>query len=415
MYRRNIKDGLLAALADTPVVLLNGARQTGKTTLVEGLSRERDGHYLSLDDATVLAAATADPAGFVRKLDGMTVIDEVQKAPSLFPAIKRRVDADRKPGRFLLTGSANILLLPKMSESLAGRMEIATLWPLSQGELAGRRERFIDAAFSHGLPRLMKAGPADREISGRVQIGGFPEAVARSAPDRRQAWVGAYITTILQRDVRDLAHIEGLTDMPRLLSLLAARSSGLLNVAELSRSAGIAHSTMRRYLSLLETTFLAQLLPAWSANRTKRLVKSPKVHLIDSGMAALLTGASGPDHPGERQLYGRLLESFVVMELRKQMTWNEMRVSLFYFRTASGQEVDAVLEDIRGRVVGIEVKSAASVGEKDFSGLKALAELAGKKFHRGIVLYDGDSVVPFGDRYAAMPISALWRAAGPAE
>ena len=255
----------------------------------------------------------------------------------------------------------------------------------------------------------MKAGPVRNQ---RSEIGGFErwrEALSR------QAWVGAYITTILQRDVRDLAHIEGLTDMPRLLSLLAARSSGLLNVAELSRSAGIAHSTMRRYLSLLETTFLAQLLPAWSANRTKRLVKSPKVHLIDSGMAALLTGASGPDHPGERQLYGRLLESFVVMELRKQMTWNEMRVSLFYFRTASGQEVDAVLEDIRGRVVGIEVKSAASVGEKDFSGLKALAELAGKKFHRGIVLYDGDSVVPFGDRYAAMPISALWRAAGPAE
>ena len=409
MYRRNIKDYLQAVLADTPVVLLHGARQTGKTTLVENLAGGLGGRYLTLDDATVLAAVTADPAGFVRQQDGMIIIDEVQKAPDLFPAIKQQVDADRRPGRFLLTGSANILMLPRISESLAGRMEIVTLWPLSQGELAGQRERFIDAVFSSGLPQPAKAGPVDRDIARRVLTGGYPEAVERSASERRQAWFGAYITTILQRDVRDLAHVEGLTDMPRLLSLLAARCGGLLNMSELSRSSGIAHTSLRRYLSLLETTFLAQLLPAWSTNRSKRLVKSPKIHLIDSGLTSRLAGASGQDHPEDLQLFGRLVETFVVMELRKQATWNKTLCALYYFRTASGQEVDAVMEDGRGRVVGIEVKSAASVAEKDFAGLKVLADLAGKKFHRGIVLYDGDAAVPFGDRYAALPISTLWR------
>lgn len=409
MFRRNIIDHLNNALADTPVVLLNGARQTGKTTLAEELSGELGGNYFTLDDATVLAAATDDPVGFLRRQDGMTVIDEVQKAPGLFPAIKRQVDSDRKPGRFLLTGSANVLLLPKMSESLAGRIEIVTLWPFSQGELAGRQEMFIDAVFSADMPRMIKVRSVDRNIVKCVLTGGYPEAVARNVPERRQAWFGAYITTILQRDVRDLAHIVGLTDMPRLLSLLAARSGGLLNMSEISRSTGLAHTTLRRYLSLLETTFLVQLLPAWSTNRSKRLVKSPKLHLIDSGMAAQLSGVMSREHPGDRQFYGHILETFVVMELRKQMTWNKTRVSLFYFRTSSGQEVDAVLEDIHGRIVGIEVKAAASVGEKDFSGLKALADLAGKRFCRGIVLFDGDAVVPFGDRFTAMPVSALWR------
>lgn len=409
MFRRNIIKRLRGALADTPVVLLNGARQTGKTTLAEELSRELGGNYLTLDDATVLAAATSDPVGFLRRQDGMTVIDEVQKAPGLFPAIKRQVDSDRKPGRFLLTGSANVLLLPKMSESLAGRIEIVTLWPFSQGEMAGRQERFIDAVFSTDMPRMIKVRPADRDIAKCVLTGGYPEAVARSVPERRLAWFGAYITTILQRDVRDLAHIVGLTDMPRLLSLMAARSGGLLNMSEISRSTGIAHTTLRRYLSLLETTFLVQLLPAWSTNRSKRLVKSPKLHLIDSGLAAQLSGVMALEHPGDRQFYGHLLETFVVMELRKQMTWNKTRSSLFYFRMPSGQEVDAVLEDIQGRIIGIEVKAAASVGEKDFNGLKALADLVGKRFYRGIVLFDGDVVVPFSDRFAAMPISALWR------
>lgn len=404
MYRRHIESSLRAALSDTPVVLLNGARQTGKSTLAQRLADSLNGQYVTLDDATVLAAAVDDPAGFVRGLDGMTVVDEVQKAPGLFPAIKKQVDADRRPGRYLLTGSANVMLLPRVSESLAGRMEINSLWPLSQGEILDRRERFIDGAFSTELPRLSKADPHDRNVSTKLLAGGFPEAVARASA-RRAPWFASYITTILQRDVRDLAAIESLTDMPRLLALLAARSGNLLNMSELSRSSGVAHTTLRRYLSLLETTFLLQLLPAWSTNLSKRLVKSSKIHLIDAGMAAHLTG----QFPPQPMMYGHLLETFVVMELRKQMGWNETRVSLFHFRTSAGREVDIVIEDARGRIVGIEVKSAASVGKKDFVGLEALSESAGKKFLRGLVLYDGEAVVPFGERLMALPVDALWR------
>lgn len=404
MYRRHIEPALRAALSDTPVVLLNGARQTGKSTLAQRLTGSLNGQYVTLDDATVLAAAVGDPVGFVRGLDGMTVVDEVQKAPGLFPAIKKQVDTDRRPGRYLLTGSANVMLLPRLSESLAGRMEIISLWPLSQGEILDRRERFIDGVFATVLPRLRKAEPRDRNVSTKLLAGGFPEVVARASA-RRAPWFASYITTILQRDVRDLAAIESLTDMPRLLALLAARSGSLLNMSELSRSSGIAHTTLRRYLSLLEATFLLQLLPAWSTNLSKRLVKSPKIHLIDAGLAAHLTGQTPP----QPLLYGHLLETFVVMELRKQMGWNETRISLFHFRTSAGREVDIVIEDARGRIVGVEVKSASSVGKKDFVGLEALSESADKKFLRGLVLYDGEAVVPFGERLMALPIDALWR------
>lgn len=408
MYRRNIEDRLRAALTDTPVVLLNGARQAGKSTLVQQLTKEMKGRYITLDDATFLAAAVSDPTAFIQGMDGMTVIDEVQKAPDLFPAIKRQVDVDRRPGRFLLTGSANVLMLPRLSESLAGRMEITTLWPLSQDELLGRRGRFVDALFSHDMPRVAKTKMSRVDVAERVLAGGYPEVLARKEAQRRQGWFGSYITTILQRDVRDLAHIEGLTDMPRLLALLAARSSGLLNMSELSRSSGIAHTTLRRYLSLLETTFILQLLPAWSTNLSKRLVKSPKVHLLDSGLSSHLTGQTDSIQIRDSAIFGNLLETFVVMELRKQSGWNETSASLFHFRTSNGREVDIVLEDSRGRIVGIEVKAAATVQKKDFAGLEALAEAARKKFLSGIVLYTGEAAVSFGPNYWAIPVGAVW-------
>lgn len=260
---------------------------------------------MTLDDATTLAATVGDPHGFLRNLPGMVVVDEVQKAPGLFPAIKILVDADRRPGRFLLTGSANVLLLPQLSESLAGRMEAIPLWPLSQGELADRVERFIDAVFAPRLPDLSNTEKTGIDILSQIIGGGYPEAIARRDAARRQAWFGAYITAILQRDVRDLAHIAGLTDMPRLLALLAARSGGLLNMSELSRASAIAHTTLKRYLSLLEMTFLFQPLPAWSTNPGKRLVKAPKIHLIDSGLAAYLTGQTPQRLAEDATLLGR--------------------------------------------------------------------------------------------------------------
>lgn len=408
MYRRNIRGALLAALADTPVVFLGGARQTGKSTLARWVADgEHPARYLTLDDVGVLAAARADASGFLAGLDGSVVLDEVQRAPGLFLAIKAEVDRDRRSGRFLLTGSSNVLLLPRLSESLAGRMEILTLWPLSQGELDGMEEGFVDSAFSEGLLALVKDTGSSGLID-RVLGGGYPEVLERGAGDRRRAWFGSYVTTILQRDVRDIANIEGLTELPRLLALLASRAASLLNYSDLSRAAAMPRSTLKRYLALLETTFLVETLPAWSANLGKRLVKSPKIMLTDTGLLAYLLGLDAERLASERVLLGPLLENFVMMELRKQSAWSRTQPRMFHFRTQTGQEVDIVLEDAAGRVVGIEVKASATVGAGDFKGLRTLAESLGDRFRRGVVLYTGTASIPFGERLHALPISALW-------
>ncbi len=406
MLRRWIESELRAALADTPVVLLNGARQTGKTTLARQVCEDQQGTYVTLDDAAILATALQDPDALARTATWPLIIDEVQKAPSLLPAIKKAVDANRQPGRFLLTGSADVMALPTISESLAGRIEILTLWPLSQGEIRGVRERFVDIAFSDEGFKLKKLEQID---PGVLLQGGFPEAISRTQADRRSAWFASYVTTLLQRDVRDLAQIDGLLELPRLLSLLAARTATLMNVAEISRASGIAQTTLKRYLALLQLTCLLQPLPPWSSNLGKRLVRTPKTHLVDTGLAAHLTHRSTA-LARDDALFGNLLENFVVMELRKQATWSDTKPGLYHFRTAAGREVDIVMEGPRSMVVGVEVKSSATIGPKDFAGLEALRETAGKKFVRGIVLYGGDTLVPFGDRFVAAPFSALWSA-----
>lgn len=410
MYRRELKASLLAALNDRPVVFLSGARQTGKTTLVRELATEvGSARYLTLDEIAILSAARADPAGFVAGLDTPVILDEVQRAPELFLPIKAAVDRDRRPGRFLLTGSADVLLLPRVSESLAGRMEILTLWPLSQGEIEGVPEGFLDAVFSAKLPGLPEPRVRWGEVVRRMAIGGYPEAQTQASASRRDAWFGSYVTAILQRDVRDLANIEGLTQMPRLLALLAARLSGLLNFSELSRTSGIPQSTLKRYMTLLETTFLLLLLSPWSGNLGKRFVKSPRIMLNDTGLAAHLLGVDAERLRADPGLAGHLLENFVFMELKKQVGWSRTRAQVFHFRTQAGQEVDFVLEDRSGRLVGIEVKASATVDGNDFRGLKSLAEDSGERFVRGVLLYAGKEVIPFGRQLHALPLDALWR------
>jgi len=410
MYQRNIVSELQSAIADTPAVLLNGARQTGKSTLAQEFARSNTIPYVTLDDATQLAAASSDAQGFLAGLGDRAVIDEVQKAPGLFPAIKMSVDRDRRPGRYLLTGSANVLLLPQISESLAGRMELITLLPLSQGELHGRRERFLDGVFEESLPALQPV--EDMDLKAAVLAGAYPEVLQRPAGKRRDAWFAAYITALLQRDVRDLANIEGLTDMPRLLSLLAARVGSLLNMSELSRSSGIPNSTLKRYLSLLQATFLFQPISAWASNRGKRLIKSPKIHLIDSGLTVHLSGVTRQSLVRDPVFFGHLLENFVVNELRKQKGWSDKRVELHHYRTTTGREVDLLLENAAGLLVGVEVKASTTVVRKDFSGIDALAEDTGRKFVRGIVLYTGNEAVSFTGNYLALPVSAIWRMTG---
>jgi predicted AAA+ superfamily ATPase len=406
MYPRHLASILIESLEDSPVVLLNGARQTGKTTLALDLVKR--GHldnYLSFDDLTLMAAAQSDPTGFVNRLEGRTVIDEVQRVPEVFLPIKATVDRTGAKGLFLLTGSANVMVLPAISNALTGRLEIHTLAPLSQDELEGRTSRFLTNLLAEGKARW-RPPKGSRHVLQRVVRGGFPEALNRERARRRQAWYKGYLTTLVQRDLRDVAQIEGTVEMPRLLRLLAGRVGGLMSYAQISRDAGLPQSTLKRYLAHLQALFVLELLPAWSANVGRRLVKSPKTHLIDSGMAAHLLGLERLDPA--HHMTGSLLETFVFGELRKQTSWNERPLDLFHFRTHSGSEVDFVVEAMDGTLGGVEVKLGAEARANDFNGLKVLRDLVGPRFRRGVVLYGGDRAVPFGERLEAVPLSCLW-------
>ncbi len=395
-------------MEDTPVILLNGARQTGKSTLIQACTAGlADATYLTTDDATVLAAAQSDPAGFLSGLSGTVVLDEVQRVPALFPAIKLLVDRARRPGRFLLTGSANVLLLPQISESLAGRMEVMTLWPFSAGELAGQTEGFLSALFSPE-PRFQSGEGLDRAAYLRKIVeGGYPEALSRKTARRRDAWYGAYITTILQRDVRDLANIEQLSSLPRLLQLLASRSMGLSNHAELSRTIQLPLSTLNRYMTLLEMTDLVQPILPWTANLGKRLVKSPKLMLCDTGLMAYLLGVDGTGRIPDIAV-GALVENYVALELRKQMSWHPGRLGLFHLRERTGIEVDFILETPQGQIAGIEVKASGGVNENDFKHLEFLRKNLGPRFQHGVVFYLGEKQVRFSEQLTALPLSGLW-------
>jgi predicted AAA+ superfamily ATPase len=409
MYERHLTKTLLDALAHRPVVVLHGPRQAGKSWLAQKVAAGlHPAEYLTLDDPAVLTATATDPAGFIRALAGNTVIDEVQRAPQLFVPIKASVDRNRKAGRFLLTGSANIWLIPRLSESLAGRVDILTLWPLSQGELEGTRERFIDVVLSED-PLPLKRIPVDRaELVQRLLAGGYPEAHTLP-PGRRGRWFASYVTAILQRDIRELAQrIEGLSDLPRLLTALAGRTATLLNVAEVSRASGIPERTVLRYLTLFEATFLISRLPAWTANLRKRLLKTPKVVMSDTGLAAYLQNVDARRLETEYTLIGPLLETLVITELRKQQTWSFTQPELGHFRTAHGEEVDVVL-DARGRLVGVEIKATTSISPHDFRGLRAMQDATGHRFHRGVLLYLGDTAVAVAPNMYAMPLPALWR------
>jgi uncharacterized protein len=409
MFERHAMPDLLGALRDTPVTMLVGARQSGKSTLaqtlVEGLD---DARYVSLDRGLNLSAARDDPAAFITGETRTLVIDEVQRAPDLLLEIKANVDDDRRPGRFVLTGSADVLSLPRVADTLAGRMEVLHLWPLSQGEIEGHREGFLDALLAGDLAALAAtAGPVEKDdLVRRVVAGGFPEAVAREGV-RRRRWFDSYLDTMLQREIRDLANVAGLTELPRLMRLLASRATGLLNYAAVSRDLGMPQTTLKRYLALLETAFLIATVPAWFRNIGKRLVKSPKLILTDAGLLAHLLG--GEDSL-ERSL-GPVLENFVLMEIVKQASFGDARPPIFHYRTAEGLEVDAVIESRSGRVCGVETKAAATLTSRDSRGLKALATSLGDDFGAGVVLHAGSESVQLAEKIWALPISVLWAGA----
>ncbi len=407
LYARGAQTRLEEALADTPVVLVHGPRQCGKTTLARLVGDARGYAYVSFDDDVALAAAKADPVGFVIDLPDKAVLDEVQRAPGLFTAIKTAVDRLRTPGRFILTGSANILLVPKLADSLAGRMEILRLHPLAQCELAATIPGFLDALFARKF-RMKRYGRLGGEIAERIIAGGYPAALARTSARRRTAWYRDYVETLVQRDVRDLARISSLNVLPRLLELAAGQTARLVNVAEMAGPFQLSRPTIRDYVTLLERVFLLESLPPWHSNRLSRLIKTPKLHLGDTGLATTLLNLDPSALLKDRAMLGQLLETFVFQELRRQASWHKADISFHHFRDKDGAEVDIVLERGAQELAGIEVKTAATVTASDFRGLRKLKETAGKRFAAGVVLYDGDSTVGFGDSLFAVPIRTLW-------
>lgn len=395
------------AMADTPVVCLIGPRQCGKTTLAQTLAPDRA--FVSLDEQSYYKVATEDPDGFVASLPDAVTLDEVQRAPGLLPAVKRAVDRDRRSGRFLLTGSANLLLLPKVTESLAGRMEIAHLQPLTEAEKMRTPGRFLsnllDGAFVPGIkPGKKSAGPTLAKL---LVAGGYPEPLTRPFRRARQ-WHRQYLHNVIERDVQDVTRVKDGHELAHLLELLALRNAQLLNVSNLARDLGMHRETAEHYLAVLERLFLVRRLPAWHRNGAKRLIKSPKIHLLDSGLAATLADLTADDWLDARDRMGHLLESFVVQQLMAQATWTDPDLRFWHYHDKDRIEVDVVIS--RGRKVwGVEVKAAGTLSSGDGRGLARLADCCGKDFQRGILLYAGGDVLPLADtRMLAVPLSELW-------
>jgi len=405
MYGRFVERRAEEALTDTPVVLIVGPRRAGKTTLVRKMGGAGR-HYITLDDQTTLDAAKSDPVGFIRGLD-QAIIDEIQRAPDLLLAIKKTVDEDYRPGRFLLTGSANILTLPRVADSLAGRMETIQMLPLARAEVMGRTPRFLERLFDGKLKNNQAAIVGD-DLTKLVLIGGFPEAISRDSERRSQDWARSYLTSVLTRDLRDIADIEKLTELPKFVRLLAEHSGQLVNYSQFGGSINVSHKTGQRYVALLEQVFLVATLQPWYTNALKRIAKTPKLHFLDSGVLATTRGLSFDRVKANRGEFGALLESFVFSEVLKLMTGSDLQLTPYHFRDQQMHEVDIVLERDDGMIVGIEVKAAATVKSGDFAGLRTLAEACKDRFAFGVVLYDSADFVPFGDKLAAAPLSSLW-------
>lgn len=408
LYPRPLVSVLREALTDTPVVCLTGPRQSGKTTLVRAMMPERP--YYSLDHAPYLAAAKADPAGFVAALPKKVAIDEIQRAPELLPAIKLSVDMDRRPGRFVLTGSANLLLLPTVTESLAGRMEVARLMPLAESEKQRRPGRFLADLLEGAVTPALRPGRPEtdaHDLARRLVSGGYPEPLDRS-PARARQWHRQYVRSIVDRDVLEVGRVRDANAVGRLLRLLAVRNGELLNTAGLSRELGLHRTTVREYVAVLERLFLVRRLQPWHRNVGRRLIRTPKMHLVDSGLAAALAGLSSEDWITNRARMGHLLESFVAHQLLTQAGWTEPELQFRHFRDKDGQEVDLVMT-LGARTWGIEVKATSTPERSPGRGMARLAALCGSDFAGGFLLYNGRDILPLADkRMLAVPLSELW-------
>lgn len=407
LYARPLAASLKAALRDTPVVCLLGPRQSGKTTLARTL--EPRYAYVTFDDAATLAFAQADPTGFVAALPARAILDEIQRVPELLRTLKLAVDRDRRPGRFVLTGSANLLLLPGLGDSLAGRMEVVHLQPLTAAEQARAPGRFLAALLAGRLrPAIAPSTPnAPIALAQRVVAGGYPEAVRRTSA-RARAWHREYLRLLLERDVQDVARVRDTAAVGRLLEMLALRTGELLNVSGLGNDLDLRRETVENYLAVCERLYLVRRLLPWHRNQASRLIKTPKVHVVDSGLASTLNGLTVADWSAHRNRFGHLLESFVVQQLVAQAGWTDPDLRFWHYRDKDQVEVDLVIT--RGRQTwGVEVKSAVTATPVDGQGLRRLAEQCGTDYQHGVLFYAGDSAFALGDaRNLAMPLARLW-------
>ena len=395
------------ALDHRPAVLIMGARQVGKSTLAQQLAASQGiDHAITLDDEGSRQAALSDPVGLLAGLDGTVLIDEVQRAPDLLLAIKRDIDRARRPGRFLLTGSANILTAPKVLDALTGRLALVTLWPLAQSEIEGGRRNVVDALLGGEVPWVADATVGRAAFVARAVAGGFPEARLASGR-RRHRFFADYVTSMLRRDLDQLADLRKLHTMPRLLRLLAARVGGIHVARNLGSALELNHATVQSYVMLLETAFLVRVVPAWRPGIGNREIHAPKVYFVDSGLLASLLGADERRVATDDQFTGRLFENFVAMEIAKHVDWAEQIVTQHHYR-AGNDEVDIVLEANSGEVVAIEAKASATLGPRDWRALAKLRDACGDRFRAGVVVYTGEQTLPLGDRLRAMPVSGLW-------
>ncbi|MET9338527.1 ATP-binding protein [Nonomuraea sp. NPDC003804] len=411
LFPRRAEAMAMEALTDTRVVVINGARQVGKSTLAQAIVRQTAGAgEIYLDQAAVRAAARQDPDGVVHH-DGLLLIDEIQRVPDLLLSIKREVDADPRPGRFLLTGSARLLGLRDLPDALPGRSETIELWPLSQGEIERSDDGFVDEAFRQGPDlKVAAAGLRRPDYLHRALRGGYPEAVHRPSHRRRARFFESYISDLINRDVKQMSDIERPADMRRLLNILAGRMGGLTVIDNISRDLGLPRNTVKRYIDLLDLVYVIRRIPAWSSNATTRAIATPKLLLVDSGLGAHLAGLTPSRVSDITAPVGPLIENFALGELARQLTWSEEPVQLYHYRDRDGVEVDGILERASGEIIGIEVKATETVRADDFRGLQHLARKLGDRLIAGYVLYAGQETLPFGDRMRALPLSALWTA-----
>ncbi|HET8685006.1 MAG TPA: ATP-binding protein [Micromonosporaceae bacterium] len=404
---RRATTAITEALADTRVVLVNGARQAGKSTLVRAVAGQRAAEWRDLDLPQDRQSALADPVGFV-SFEDLVVIDEIQRVPDLLLAIKATVDADTRPGRFLLTGSSRLLGLRDLPDTLPGRMETIELWPFSQGEIDSAPDGFIDAAFQLGSAVHLESTVTRADYADRVVRGGLPEAVARTDPRRRGRFLDSYVQSLIHREVRQLAEIERVPQLTTLIRLLAARSGMLVAAGSIEAELQLSRPTIARYIQLLEEVFLVKRVPGWSRNLGTRATSAAKLIFVDSGIASRLLAVDAHTLRRPGAPFGPLLEGFVLSELARQITWSQQLVELYHYRDHNKVEVDAIIENRQRQVVGIEVKAASTVRSDDFNALRRLAEKLGDDFLLGVVLYTGSATLPFGPKLRAMPVSALW-------